>query len=59
MGKEILSRCGFRCDLCLAYKKDIGKNDQGQILSDGWFKYRIERPRISEKIDQEYQLSFA
>lgn len=45
MKKEILSRCGFRCDLCLAYKENIDKNDQRQILSDGWFKYfgfRIE-----------------
>ncbi len=41
----ILSKCGYRCDLCLAYKGNIEKEDKRQILSDGWFKYfgfRIE-----------------
>jgi hypothetical protein len=38
--KHILTRCGFRCDLCLAYKTNIEKNLQDrQKLSDGWFKY--------------------
>jgi hypothetical protein len=38
--EEILSRCGFRCDLCLAFKPNIEKNRQNQQkLSDGWFKY--------------------
>ena len=37
---EILTRCGYRCDLCLAYRPNIEKNpDNRQILSDGWFKY--------------------
>ncbi|KAB3538571.1 DUF3788 family protein [Alkaliphilus pronyensis] len=45
MGKEILTRCGYRCDLCLAYKENIEKEDKRQLLSDGWFKFfgfRIE-----------------
>jgi hypothetical protein len=38
--EEIISRCGFRCDLCLAFKPNIEKNHQNQQkLSDGWFKY--------------------
>ena len=36
---EILTRCGFRCDLCLAYKDNIKINDRREKLSDGWFKY--------------------
>jgi len=38
--KAILTRCGYRCDLCLAYKPNIAKHPENQqILSDGWFKY--------------------
>ncbi len=39
MTKEILTRCGYRCDLCLAYKDNIDKEDRRQVLSDGWFKF--------------------
>lgn len=39
MGNEILTRCGYRCDLCLAYKDNILKEDRRQLLSDGWFRY--------------------
>lgn len=45
MAKEILTRCGYRCDLCLAYKENIENEDKRQLLSDGWYKYygfRIE-----------------
>ncbi len=36
----ILSRCGFRCDLCLAYKPNVEANPAyPEIVSDGWFKY--------------------
>ncbi len=36
----ILTKCGYRCDLCLAYKPNIKQHpaDQ-QKLSDGWLKY--------------------
>ncbi len=38
--EPILTRCGYRCDLCLAYKPNIAKNPSNQQkLSDGWFKY--------------------
>ena len=38
--KPILTRCGYRCDLCLAYKPNVEKNPSNQQkLSDGWFKY--------------------
>ena len=38
--EPILTRCGYRCDLCLAYRPNIAKNPLSQQkLSDGWFKY--------------------
>lgn len=39
MSEELLSRCGYRCDLCLAYRPNVARNDQRRILSDGWHKY--------------------
>jgi hypothetical protein len=46
----ILTRCGYRCDLCLAYRPNVEKNPSAQQkLSDGWFKYfgfRIEPEEI-------------
>ena len=38
MPKEILARCGYRCDLCLAHKENIEKNDEREFLSDTWHK---------------------
>ena len=36
----ILSKCGYRCDICLAYKPNLEKHPENrQILSDGWHKY--------------------
>ncbi|RDE16248.1 MAG: hypothetical protein C4K47_01985 [Candidatus Thorarchaeota archaeon] len=38
--EPILTRCGYRCDLCLAYAPNIERNPSNQqVLSDGWFKY--------------------
>lgn len=38
--KQILTRCGYRCDLCLAYKPNVDKKPSNQKkLSDGWYKY--------------------
>ncbi len=37
---EILTRCGYRCDLCLAYRPNVETNPSNkQTLSDGWYKY--------------------
>jgi hypothetical protein len=37
---EILTRCGYRCDLCLAYRPNVEANPLNrQVLSDGWFLY--------------------
>ncbi len=37
---EILSRCGYRCDLCLAYQPNIQAHpENAQLISDGWFKF--------------------
>ena len=38
MKKEIVTRCGYRCDLCLAYKPNVEKNDERALLSDSWFE---------------------
>jgi hypothetical protein len=36
----ILTRCGYRCDLCLAYRPNVARDPTNQgKLSDGWFKY--------------------
>ena len=38
--KPTLSLCGFRCDLCLAYKPNIEAHPENrQVLSDGWHTY--------------------
>ena len=38
--QPIVSRCGYRCDLCLAYRPNVEAQPQNrQVLSDGWFKY--------------------
>lgn len=38
--EAILSRCGYRCDLCMAYRPNVVANPSNQqILSDGWHKY--------------------
>ena len=36
----IFTRCGYRCDLCLAYRPNVEANPSNQqALSDGWHKY--------------------
>jgi hypothetical protein len=37
---SVLTRCGYRCDLCLAYRPNI-EADPGsaRVLSDGWHRY--------------------
>ena len=51
MMEQVLARCGFRCDLCLAYQPNVEENPSNQqILSDGWRKYfgfRIPAERIA------------
>ena len=49
MPKEILTRCGYRCDLCLAYQDNIETDDQREFLSDTWHKiygFRIPAQEI-------------
>ena len=47
---EILARCGYRCDLCLAYRPNVEREPANRpALSDGWFEYfgfRIPPERI-------------
>ena len=45
----MLARCGFRCDLCPAFKDNVTGPEHQQWVSDGWFKYygfRIPADRI-------------
>jgi hypothetical protein len=38
--EPILTRCGYRCDLCLAYKPNVEADPSNrQKLSDGWYRY--------------------
>ncbi len=38
--EPVLTRCGYRCDLCLAYRPNLELHPENQqVLSDGWFKY--------------------
>lgn len=37
--REMLSRCCFRCDLCLAWRPNIERDDRRRELSDAWFEY--------------------
>ncbi len=35
----IITKCGYRCDLCPGYKDNIHGPEDQQRASDGWFKY--------------------
>jgi len=38
--EQILTRCGYRCDLCLAWRPNVEANPANQqALSDGWHEY--------------------
>lgn len=38
--EEVLTRCGYRCGLCLAYRPNVEANPSNrEILSDGWHQY--------------------
>lgn len=38
--EPVLTRCGYRCDLCLAYRPNVAANPANQQkLSDGWHTY--------------------
>jgi hypothetical protein len=36
--KEELSRCGYKCKICPAYKDNVSGKESQQAVSDGWFK---------------------
>jgi len=49
MKTVVLSKCGYRCDLCLAYAPNVAEADRRRELSDGWhriFGFRIEPDEI-------------
>jgi len=37
--REMLSKCCFRCDLCLAHRDNIALEDMRQDLSEGWRRF--------------------
>ena len=38
--QKLITSCGYRWDLCLAYKPNLERNPSTrQLLSDGWFQY--------------------
>jgi hypothetical protein len=38
--EPVLTRCGYRCDLCLAYRPNVeAAPESAQLLSDGWHRY--------------------
>jgi len=38
--EPIISLCGMRCDLCLAYHPNVEAHPENrQLISDGWHKY--------------------
>lgn len=37
--EEIISKCGYRCDLCPAYETNIKSEADKQRMSDAWNKY--------------------
>lgn len=37
--REVLSRCGYRCDLCPAYEPNLKTLADRQRISEGWLKY--------------------
>ena len=39
MKTEVLTRCGYRCDLCLTYRPKVEMKDEQKKLSHGWFEY--------------------
>lgn len=49
MKQEILTKCGYRCDLCLAFKPNVEAKDRRKELSDGWYAiygFRIQPDEI-------------
>ncbi len=45
----ILTRCGYRCDLCMAFEANLAQNpENSQALSDGWHRYYGFRIPLAE-----------
>jgi len=38
MGEKI-GCCGYRCDLCPAFRENLASEEDQREVSDGWFKY--------------------
>ena len=48
--EPIVTRCGYRCDLCLAFERNVSEDPGNrETLSDGWsrcYGFRIPPPEI-------------
>jgi len=37
--REKIGFCGYRCEICPAYRENITSEEDRQTVGDGWFKY--------------------
>jgi len=47
--EDLITRCGYRCNLCPAYKENIHSKEDQERTSDGWFRifgFRIPPEKI-------------
>jgi hypothetical protein len=45
---EILSYCGYRCDLCPAYHENIKSDEDRERVRGDWIKYYNHRAEVEE-----------
>ena len=45
---DIIARCGYRCNLCLAYKDNIKSEQDRRKFRDGVFRYYGDRLTFDE-----------
>ncbi|MBA7677467.1 hypothetical protein ES703_85725 [subsurface metagenome] len=45
---DIIARCGYRCNLCLAYKDNIKSEQDRRKFRDGVFRYYSDRLTLDE-----------
>lgn len=46
--REILSYCGYRCDLCPAYRENLKSDEDRARVREDWIKYYDHRVDLDE-----------
>ena len=46
--EEVLSYCGYRCDLCPAYYENLKSDDDRKRVRDDWIKYYDHRAELED-----------